>query len=114
MFDFELVRNYANIIGLSGAAIYVGVYFLTATDRLPSQSPYFYVFNLMAASLVAVNLTANFNLAALAIQSFYILISILGLYQHIRFSVGQNPQRTHTKHSSAKQAAPCTHSYPVK
>ena len=45
MFDFELVRNYANIIGLSGAAIYVGVYFLTATDRLPSQSPYFYVFN---------------------------------------------------------------------
>lgn len=70
-------------IGLSGAALYTLSYFLTAYDRLPSQSPLYYLCKLSAACLVLVSLTEKFNLASAVIQVVFISVSMVGIARHM-------------------------------
>ena len=70
------------LIGLSGATIYSVAYIMSAYDRLPSQSPYYYACKLFAAGLVLISLFESFNLASVVIQVFFILVSIIGIVRH--------------------------------
>lgn len=69
-------------IGLVGAALYCTGYALSASDRLPSQSPYYYLLRLVAAVLVLIGVIAAMNPATLVIQIFFIVVSVLGLWRH--------------------------------
>lgn len=70
--------------GLAGAATYICNYLLIAMDRLSSRSPVYYVLQMTGASLVMLSLTAHFNMAAAIVQGFFILVSVLGIYRHLR------------------------------
>ena len=69
-------------IGLAGAALYSLGYFLAAYDRLPSQSPLYYLCKMLAAVLVMISLTESFNLASAVIQAFFIFVSVIGILRH--------------------------------
>ncbi|MEZ5721244.1 MAG: hypothetical protein R3D59_05995 [Paracoccaceae bacterium] len=72
-----------DLIGLIGAAVYIGAYILAALDMLPSQGWQFYAFNLVAGGLVLAGLVGgDFNLASAVIQLFYAGVSVLGLALH--------------------------------
>lgn len=71
------------VIGLCGAALYSLGYLLAAYDRLPSQSPAYYILKLVAAVLVMISLTSSFNLASLVIQVFFIVVSVIGICRHL-------------------------------
>lgn len=80
---FSLHIAFWDLIGLLGAAFYIAAYGLAALDLLPSQSWWFYFFNLVAGGLVLVGLMGgDFNLAAAVIQVFYAGVSVLGLVLH--------------------------------
>lgn len=80
---FALHIAFWDLIGLLGAAFYIGAYVLAALDLLPSQNWRFYFFNLVAGGLVLAGLLGgDFNLAAAVIQVFYAGVSILGLMLH--------------------------------
>ncbi|MDJ0638224.1 MAG: hypothetical protein QNJ20_05280 [Paracoccaceae bacterium] len=70
-------------IGLAGALLYSISYLLAAYDRLPSQSPYYYVSKLVAAAMVLISLAQNFNLASAIIQVFFITVSMIGILRHL-------------------------------
>ncbi len=78
-----LQLSVSETIGLGGALLYSASYLLAAYDRLPSQSPLYYASKLIAASMVLISLSQNFNLASAVIQVFFITVSMIGIYRHI-------------------------------
>ncbi|MGI3168094.1 CBU_0592 family membrane protein [Pseudooceanicola sp. C21-150M6] len=75
--------NMYQIAGLTGALCVLLRYICVALDRLPSQSPWYYLTNLVAASLVMVSLIHTFNLAAVVVQTIYIGVSAFGTLRHM-------------------------------
>ncbi len=71
------------VCGLCGAMLYAFSYLLAAFDRLPSQSPLYYLSKLVAAVLVMISLIHSFNLASVVIQLFFIAISVIGICRHL-------------------------------
>ena len=98
--------------GLSGALLYSVGYVLSAYDKLPSQSPIYYVTKLSAAALVLISLMQDFNLASAIIQVFFIVVSLIGIARHF------NPQRRRKAYEASKHAPggtiPASGSSPMK
>jgi hypothetical protein len=65
--------------GLLGVALYVTAYGLLQFSALRYGHTTFTALNLCAASLVAVSLVEDFNLASALIQGMWIAMSIVGL-----------------------------------
>ncbi|QUJ76919.1 hypothetical protein KDD17_02335 [Sulfitobacter albidus] len=82
-FDF-LSPALADAIGLLGFALYVGNYALLTLHILCSRSTAYFTINLTAASAVLIGLTSNFNLPAALIQTFFIVISCVGIVIRLR------------------------------
>lgn len=60
--------------GLAGFSVYVTNYLLLSLAVLDSRASAYFGLNILAASLVLVSLSADFNLASALIQSFWIVI----------------------------------------
>jgi len=71
------------IAGLAGVATYVGAYGALQLDLVDGNGVRYSVANVVAASLVLISLTSDFNLASAVIQVVWITIGITGLV--IRF-----------------------------
>lgn len=72
------------LVGLSGAAVYMMTYTLLATRIISGDSIGYFLMNLSAASLVLVSLSQSFNAAALVIQLFWIVVSTLSIAARLR------------------------------
>ena len=82
---FQSISEYAwQVAGLAGAVTYICNYLMIAMDRLTSRSPLYYLLQLTGASLVMISLMAQFNMAAAIVQGFFILVSMLGIFRHLR------------------------------
>ncbi|MBC8227822.1 MAG: hypothetical protein H8E74_11945 [Gammaproteobacteria bacterium] len=73
-----------DFLGASGATLIVITYFLLQTDKLNPKTITYSLFNLIGASLILVSLYFNFNLSAVVIETFWIAISLLGLFIAIK------------------------------
>ena len=71
-------------VGMLGAALIVAAYWLLQVDRLDSRSLSFSVVNGLGASGILFSLFFNFNLSAFAIESFWLAISIYGVFRAMR------------------------------
>ena len=71
-------------VGMLGAALIVAAYWLLQVDRLDSRSLSFSVVNGLGASGILFSLFFNFNLSAFAIESFWLAISIYGVFRALR------------------------------
>ncbi len=84
MIDGQTIQITAHeALGLLGATVYSVSYVLSAYDRLPSQSPLYYLSKLVAAVLVLISLSQNFNLASAVIQIFFVTVSVIGIFRHL-------------------------------
>lgn len=71
-------------IGSFGALIVVAAYFATQMRMMNSDDLAFPVVNLLGSVLIVYSLLKNFNLASMLIEGFWIVISIIGIIQHVR------------------------------
>lgn len=74
----------ADAVGSFGALIVVAAYFETQMRMMNSDDLAFPVLNLFGSVLIVYSLIQNFNLASMLIESFWILISLLGIVQFFR------------------------------
>lgn len=80
----ELGYFVADGIGLLGAALIVLAYFLLQSGRLDSLSLSFSIINALGAAGILFSLFFEFNLSAFAIESFWLVISLYGMYRALR------------------------------
>ena len=66
-------------IGVCGFVLYVVNYTLLTVGWVSGDSVQYFAVNLVAAALVLIGLSSNFNLASALIQSFFITMSTLGI-----------------------------------
>lgn len=71
-------------VGMLGAALIVAAYWLLQVDRLDSRSLSFSVINGLGASGILFSLFFDFNLSAFAIESFWLAISLYGVFRALR------------------------------
>ncbi|KIC46252.1 MAG: hypothetical protein AB3N07_11120 [Ruegeria sp.] len=74
----------ADAIGSFGALLVVAAYFATQMRMMNSDDLAFPVINLLGSALIVYSLLQNFNLASMLIEGFWIIISLIGIIQHIR------------------------------
>lgn len=74
----------ADGVGLLGGVIIVAAYFLLQVGRLDSTSISYSVANGLGAAAIIYSLFYEFNLSAFAIESFWLAISLYGIYRTLR------------------------------
>ena len=78
--------NYGLIdfVGNIGVVILMVTYLMLQLNKLRSDDLSYSLLNAIGAGLVAVSLTVKFNLSALVIEVFWVLISFIGIYRYFR------------------------------
>ena len=67
------------LIGLLGFVVYISAFGWVQLGRMDGNSAKYSLYNVLAASLVAISLFAEFNLSSALIQGSWILIGLFGL-----------------------------------
>jgi hypothetical protein len=73
-----------DFLGIVGVGIIVVTYLFLQLGKLRSEALAYSLMNAIGASLIVVTLLINFNLSALLMEVFWVLISLLGVYRHFR------------------------------
>lgn len=73
-----------DIIGLTGAALYLASYVILQIKRRFAKTIFYSFMNMVAAVFVVVSLTQSFNLPSFTIQILWIAISVYGIYRSIK------------------------------
>ena len=68
-----------DVAGFIGVLLIIVAYLLLQLNRLPSSSPVYSLTNAVGALLIIVSLLFDFNLSAFVVETFWFLISLLGL-----------------------------------
>ena len=71
-------------LGIVGTIFILGAYFLLQTDRLSSRDLSYSLLNAVGASFLVVSLLFDFNFSALIVESFWALISAVGIIRYSR------------------------------
>jgi len=79
-------------VGSAGALVVVAAYFATQMRMMNSDDLAFPVLNLAGSILIVYSLFENFNLASMLIESFWILISMIGIVQYLRLRGEKSPE----------------------
>lgn len=103
---FELtgytVEDACNAAGFLGVVTYICNYTLLSLRFLTSESTLYFCINTLAAVLVMLSLTQDFNMAAALIQGFWILLGgiaiSLRLHRHVRGRINARLGRAHSVH----------------
>ena len=74
-----------DFLGIIGVGIIVVTYLFLQLGKLRSDALAYSLMNAIGASLIVVSLLVNFNLSALLMEVFWVLISLLGVYRYFRF-----------------------------
>nr|WP_321268573.1 hypothetical protein [uncultured Sulfurimonas sp.] len=73
-----------DIIGSLGVAIVVIAYFLLQINKLDIKNIYFSSMNAIGSIMILYSLFYNWNLASVLIESFWIFISFIGIYNYYK------------------------------
>lgn len=73
-----------DFLGIIGVGIIVVTYLFLQLGKLRSEALSYSLMNAIGASLIVVTLLINFNLSALLMEVFWVLISLLGVYRYFR------------------------------
>ena len=71
-------------LGIAGAIFILGAYFLLQTERISSRDLSYSVMNAVGALLLVVSLMFDRNVSALIVESFWAIISMIGIIRCIR------------------------------
>jgi hypothetical protein len=73
-----------DLLGNIGVIVLMVTYLMLQLNKLSSDALAYSVLNAVGAGLVVISLTSNFNLSALLVESFWVLISCIGIYRYFR------------------------------
>ena len=73
--------HWHDFLGNVGVALIIGAYFMLQTERLTSRSLPYLLANGLGAALILVSLLGEFNLSAFLVESFWVAISLYGLFK---------------------------------
>lgn len=73
-----------DLIGNIGVVVLMITYLMLQLNKLRSDSLAYSVLNAAGASLIVLSLLVNFNLSALVMEVFWVLISCVGIYRYFR------------------------------
>lgn len=73
-----------DILGNIGVVILIFTYLMLQLNKLPSDGLAYSLLNAIGASLIVVSLLYDFNLSALLMEVFWVLISLVGMYRYFR------------------------------
>ena len=76
LLDYEWHDFFGNL----GVLLIIVSYFWMQIGRISGQSPVYSLVNALGAALVLISLYYEFNLSAALVESFWLLISLLGLF----------------------------------
>jgi hypothetical protein len=71
-------------VGNIGVAILIITYLMLQLNKLSSDSLAYSVLNAAGAGLIVISLLFDFNLSALLMEVFWVLISFVGMYRYFR------------------------------
>ena len=72
-----------DLAGFIGVLLIVVAYLLLQLDKLRSSSPRYSLLNAAGALLIIVSLIFAFNLSAFIVETFWFLISLVGLWRSL-------------------------------
>jgi hypothetical protein len=73
-----------DLVGNIGVLVLVVTYLLLQLNKLSSADLSYSVLNAAGASLIVASLLVDFNLSALLMEVFWVLISFIGIGRHFR------------------------------
>jgi multidrug transporter EmrE-like cation transporter len=73
-----------DFLGNVGVVILMVAYLMLQLNKLRSQDLAYSLLNAIGASLIVLSLIVNFNLSALLMEVFWVLISFVGIYRYFR------------------------------
>ena len=73
-----------DLVGNVGVVILMVTYLLLQLDKIKSAQLSYSVLNALGASLIVASLVVNFNLSAMLMEVFWVLISFIGIGRHFR------------------------------
>jgi hypothetical protein len=76
-----------DFVGNVGVVVLMVTYLMLQLNRLRSDDLSYSLLNAIGASLIVVSLLVNFNLSALLMEVFWVLISFVGIYRYFRLKV---------------------------
>jgi len=77
----QLSEQILECIGVAGFIFYMLSYALLQLGKISGQCYTYTLLNMLAASLVLISLTHQFNLASALIQISWIVISVVGIFR---------------------------------
>lgn len=81
-----MIMNYGPVdfVGNIGVVVLVITYLMLQLNKLSSDGLAYSVLNAAGAGLIVISLLFDFNLSALVIEVFWVLISFVGVYRYFR------------------------------
>jgi hypothetical protein len=73
-----------DVVGNVGVVVLVITYLMLQLNKLSSDGLAYSVLNAVGAGLIVISLLFDFNLSALVIEAFWVLISFVGIYRYFR------------------------------
>jgi hypothetical protein len=73
-----------DFVGNVGVVVLMVTYLLLQLNRLRSDDLSYSLLNAIGAALIVLSLLVNFNLSALLMEVFWVLISFVGIYRYFR------------------------------
>ena len=68
-----------DVVGIAGAVLIIVAYLLLQLRRIDAENVWYSVANAAGAALILLSLWFDFNLAAVIIEAFWLLISLYGI-----------------------------------
>ena len=73
-----------DFVGNVGVVILIIAYLMLQLNKLPSDGLAYSLLNAIGAGLIVISLLFDFNLSALLMEVFWVLISFVGIYRYFR------------------------------
>lgn len=73
-----------DLVGNIGVLMLMVTYLMLQLDKIKSADLSYSVLNAVGASLIVASLVVNFNLSAMLMEVFWVLISFIGIGRHFR------------------------------
>jgi predicted membrane protein len=73
-----------DLVGNVGVVVLMIAYLMLQLNKLRSDDLAYSLMNAAGASLIVISLLVNFNLSALLMEVFWVLISFIGIYRYFR------------------------------
>jgi hypothetical protein len=79
-----------DFVGNVGVVLLMIAYLMLQLNKLRSDDLSYSVLNAAGASLIVLSLLVNFNLSALLMEVFWVLISFIGIYRYFRLKTAKS------------------------